>query len=146
MAVAVVAAGSCGSDPFAPDQDQLAKAEARWAGTGFASYDFDVRVSCFCVASSFGSVTISVRNLVPVSAVRTDSGKTVDTLYLQQIATVDRMFASAHGFIAARPASFKATYDSSLGFPTMVQVDPNATVADDEFGFTVLGLRAFLPP
>lgn len=72
--------GSCG-DPLGPDRDQLASAQARWAAAGLASYDFDVRVSCFCVAASFGPVTISVRNHQVVSVVRSDSGTAVDSLY-----------------------------------------------------------------
>ncbi len=139
-------AGSCGGDPLGLDQGQLASAQARWVGAGLASYDFDVRVSCFCLAETFGSVTISVRNHQVVSVVRTDSGTTVDSLYFQGVLTVDRMFATTRGFINAKPAAFRATYDPSLGFPTMVAVDPVANAADDEFSFTVSGLRAFLPP
>lgn len=145
-ALALVASGSCGGDPLGPDKDQLAKAEALWAGAGFSSYDFDVRVSCFCVASTFGFVTISVRNHQPVSVVRTDSGTTVDTLNFQDVLTVDRMFATTGRFLAGKPATFTATYEPSLGYPTLVSVDAAANVADDEYSFTVIGLRAFLPP
>lgn len=55
------------------------------------------------------------------------------------------MFATTRGFINAKPATFEATYDPSLGYPTLVAVDPIANAADDEYRFTVLGLLPFLP-
>jgi hypothetical protein len=136
---------SCG-DPFGSDQDQLAMAEARWAAVGPASYDFDVSVSCFCIATSFGTVTVSVRNHQVVSVVRSDSGTAVDSAFFRSVLTVDRMFATVLGFLDRKPASFRATYDPSQGYPTMLSVDPATNTADDEFSFTVSGLRAFLPP
>ena len=147
LALAIVAwSGSCGGNPLGPAESQLAKAESRWAAAGPVSYDFDVQVSCFCVASSFGTVTVSVRNHQVVSLVRTDSGTAVDSIYFENVLTVDRMFAAEQRYLDAKPASFRADYDANLGYPTLVSVDPNASVADDEYSFQVHGLRAFLPP
>lgn len=78
--------------------------------------------------------------------IRWREATTVDTLFFENVLTVDRMFATTAAFLDGKPASFHATYDPNLGYPTVVAVDPNARVADDEYRFTVLGLRAFLPP
>lgn len=136
---------SCGN-PLGPAENDLARATARWSAAGPASYDFDLQVSCFCVATTFGTVTVSVRNHQVVSVVRSDSGTAVDSLDFQNVLTVDRMFATERGFLDRKPASFRADYDANLGYPTLVSVDPVASVADDEYSFQVHGLRAFLPP
>ena len=146
LVLAVLCAASCDGNPFEPDQLQLNRAEARWSANGPASYDFDVRVSCFCIATTYGTVTVSVRNRQAVSVVRADSGTMVDSLYFQSVLTVDRMFANVHGFLSTHPASFHATYDPALGYPTAVAVDPNAMVADDEFAFQVLAMRGLPTP
>jgi hypothetical protein len=138
--------GSCDGNPLGTQLDHLAQAEARWQAAGLTSYDFDLQVSCFCVAAELGPVTISVRNGQVLSVVRADSGTTVDSLYFQQYLTIDRMFATTRGFIDGKPAAFQASYDSNLGYPTLIALDGKANVADDEVSYGVLALRAFLPP
>ena len=137
---------SCTGNPLGPAENELAQAAARWSAAGPPSYDFDVQVSCFCAATTFGTVTVSVRNHQVVSVVRADSGTTVDSLDFSTVLTVERMFATERGYLDAKPASFRADYDANLGYPTLVSVDPKASVADDEYSFQVLALRAFLPP
>ena len=147
IALSIVAGSvSCNGTPLGPAESELAHAAARWSAAGPASYDFDVQVSCFCLATTFGTVTVSVRNHEVMSVVRADSGTTVDSLDFQSVLTVDRMFATEQGYLDRKPASFRADYDANLGYPTLVSVDPSARVADDEYSFQVLGLRAFLPP
>ncbi|HET9709032.1 MAG TPA: DUF6174 domain-containing protein [Gemmatimonadales bacterium] len=136
----VLCSVSCG-DPLGADRDQLAESQARWGAQGVATYEFDVRISCFCVAASYGSVTISVDNRQVVSVVRTDSGTPVDSQYFQGVLTVERMFATLRHFLDAKPAFFTASYDRRWGFPTSLGVDPIRNAADDEYGFTVLAFR-----
>ena len=137
---------SCDGTPLWPDQSQLARAEARWSAAGPASYDFDVRVGCYCIGTTFGTVTVSVRNRQAVGVVRSDSGTTVDSIYFQIVLTVDRMFADVRGYLSGKPASFHAAYDATLGYPTALSVDPIANAADDEYSFQVLALRAVPTP
>jgi uncharacterized protein DUF6174 len=146
IALAILWAASCDGNAFGPDQFQLDRAQARWSAAGPASYDFDVRVSCFCIATTYGTVTVSVRNHQAVSVVRTDSGTVVDSLYFQNVLTVDRMFADVRRFLDRDPARFHAAYDATLGFPTAVSVDPNAQTADDEYSFQVLAMRGLPTP
>ena len=142
----LILGAACDGNAFGPQEVQLAGAEARWSAAGPASYDFDVRVSCFCVGTTFGTVTVSVRNHQVAGIMRADSGTTVDTVYFQGVLTVDRMFAGAHEFLNSKPASFHAVYDPTLGYPTALSVDQDARAADDEFGFQVLALRAVSGP
>lgn len=147
IALAIVAwSVSCNGNPLGPAENDLARASALWSAAGPASYDFDLQVNCSCAATAFGTVTVSVRNHQVVNVVRADNGTTVDSLDFQGVLTIDRMFATERGFLDAKPVSFRADYDAHLGYPTLVSVDPNANVANDAYGFQVVGLRAVLTP
>ena len=135
----------CGEGAVTP-QLELAAAQSRWHAAGITNYDFDLQVACFCVATTFGSVTISVRNGQPTGIVSTDSGTVVDTLYFKGYLTVDRLFATLDQILGAKPAAFTADYDPGLGFPTEVSIDGNARVPDDELGLRILALRPFVTP
>jgi hypothetical protein len=131
---------ACDAGALSP-RDELAAARAHWQAAGIMNYDFDLRVSCFCIATTFGTVTVSVRDGRPPIVESTDSGTVVDTVYFQDYLTVDRMFALLGRVLSARPASFAATYDPGFGFPAQVSVDANAQVADDELGLHIVALR-----
>jgi hypothetical protein len=144
LAVCLVA--TCARSPFDQHADDLAGAQARWQGAGISSYDFDLQRVCFCVPEATGPVTISVRNGAFTAIVRTDSGTAVDTLLFQDYLTMDRVFVTTRRFLDARPASFTASYDTALGFPTSVAVDPIARAVDDELTYAVLALRPVPSP
>lgn len=144
--VVVLGLGTGCSDGVLAPRLELATAQSRWQAAGITNYDFDLQVSCFCVATTYGSVTISVRNSQPSGVVSTDSGTAVDSLYFQDYLTVDRLFASLDRILSAKPATFTAAYDAGLGFPRDVSIDGNARVADDELGLRILSLRPAVTP
>ena len=135
----------CSDGAFTP-QMELVAARSRWQAAGITSYDFDLQVSCFCIATALGPVTISVRNGHPSAIVSTDSGTAVDSLYFQDYLTVDRLFASLERSISGKPAAFTASYDAAFGFPREASIDGNAQIADDELGLRVVSLRPVATP
>ena len=131
---------ACDATSLEPHID-LAAAQSRWEASGVTSYDFDLRVSCFCGPTAVGPVTISIRDGQFTGAVSIDNGAPVDSLYFQGFLTIDRVFATLHGVLDAGPAAFTASYDADLGFPTHVSYDGDTQIADDELALQVLAVR-----
>jgi hypothetical protein len=131
---------ACDGTSLAPRID-LAAAQSRWEASGVVSYDFDLRVSCFCGPTAVGPVTISIRDGQFTGAVSIDSGAAVDSLYFQGFLTIDRVFATLHRVLDAGPAAFTASYDADLGFPAHVSWDSDFQIADDELALQVLAVR-----
>lgn len=131
---------ACESSSLGPQID-LAAAQSRWEASGVVSYDFDLRVSCFCGPTAVGPVTISIRDGQFAGAVSIDGGTPVDSLYFQGFLTIDRVFATLHRILDAGPAAFTASYDADLGFPTHVSYDGDTQIADDELALQVMAVR-----
>jgi len=123
-------------------EDDLASAEARWHGAGITNYEMDVVRSCFCVAAQTRPVTVTVRGGAFVSLVYADSAAGVaDTTYFREYLTMERIFALLHQVLDTGPDGFSADYNGSLGYPTLVGIDPSHDLADEEFTIQVFGLR-----
>jgi uncharacterized protein DUF6174 len=144
LALLIGLCGACGDAPLMP-QFQLDAARSRWQAAGPPSYVFDLRLSCFCLQETYGTVSITVVDGRFVGEI-TSEGTSVDSLLFESYLTVDRALELTQRLLEAKPASFTASYDPSLGYPTMVSVDPNARAADDEISFRILALHAILPP
>jgi hypothetical protein len=139
-------AAGCARSPFEQRADDLSAARMRWRTAAISSYDFDLEKSCFCIQEALGPVTISVRNGQFAGIFSTDGGTAVDTMLFQEFLTMDRVFETTQRLLDSRPASFTASYDAALGFPTTVAVDPNAQAVDDELTYQVLSLRPTTMP
>jgi hypothetical protein len=135
---------ACSDGPLMPAFD-LATARARWQAAGPPSYVFDLQLSCFCLQQIIGTVSITVVDGRFVDAIASDGSK-VDSLLFENYLTVDRALETTRRLLEAKPASFVASYDRSLGYPALVSVDPIAQAADDEVSFGILALHAILPP
>jgi hypothetical protein len=123
-------------------EDDLASAEARWRDAGIADYEMDVLRHCFCVPAQIRPVTVTVRGGAFVSLVYADSAAGVaDTTYFREYLTMERIFALLHKVLDSGPDGFSADYHGSLGYPTLVGIDPDHGLANEEFTIGVFALR-----
>ena len=53
----------------------------------------------------------------------------------QRYKTVDQLFAAVHSINKDSVASFNVEFDSTYGYPASFYVDPNAQIADEEYGY-----------
>lgn len=135
---------ACSDAPLMPVLD-LAVARSRWLASGPPSYVFDLQLSCFCPQQTIGTVSITVVDGRFVDA-RASDGSSADSLLFEGYLTVDRALETTRRLLEAKPASFAASYDPSLGYPILVSVDPIALAVDDELTFRILAFHAILPP
>lgn len=135
-AALVALAAGCTRNPNSPAAwaAALSASEARWHAAALQNYTYGIVRTCYCTADQLRSVRVTVRGGVLSSIVYTDSvGGAADTTLFRQYLTMDRYFALLDQVMAAGPADFRASFSSSLGYPAYVQVDPVASVLDDEF-------------
>lgn len=113
-------------------RERLDEARARWASRGPSSYSITATRSCECLPSMIGPVTIVVSNGVVQSRRYASTGDTVPTPLASEFLSVEEMFARIQRFMALHPARLDVRYDPDTGYPTMVSIDYNARIADDE--------------
>lgn len=137
----LVAAASC-SDATGPGHQltDLEAARQRWKAQDLHTYAFTLQRSCFC--TNIHPLYVLVLSDTVAGAFDFETGQWVD----QQLGeTVDGLFT----FIQTatdRPARLiRATYDAAQGFPTEIDYDGAAEIADDEIFYRVSDVHR-VPP
>jgi hypothetical protein len=116
---------------------QLASAEARWATTKPAAYEFRVEAAC--------NGLIPPRPpgyeppLMRVRAAR-NTTEIDPSAWSAKYDTVEKQFAFIRTAWNSKPVGMNVEYDQRLGHPIRVCVDPTL-VTDDEFGFVVTDFK-----
>jgi hypothetical protein len=135
----LLSGAACEAATAPGDVDNLAAARARWSQSGGDSYSYVVNRSCFCVLGG-RTVTVTVRNGVVSAAEYAETGGPVESTFLTYVATVPDLFDLIQDALAKDPAYFAATYDPVFGYPTRIEIDPSANVADDEVALSARNL------
>ena len=131
---------ACGN-PTGPDS-QLKSARAKWVSQAPAAYSYTVSRGCFCPVEAIGPVTVLVRNGVVESLKYTQTGADVPQQYRSFFPTVEGLFAQIDSARSQHVARLDVTYDSTLGYPTRIDVDVNRHTADEEYTYVASNLLA----
>lgn len=143
----VPALAACADIPTEPAPlHDFDRALQRWEAAAPFAYRYRVQVNCFCGEERTRPVSVVVVNGQTVSLLYADSLTPADTVLFSDVRTMDRLFARLRSILDNGPASFTATYDPGLGFPTTVWADPVAQVVDEEVGYVVTDFHPFMPP
>jgi len=127
--------------PTAPDElDRLAEARVLWQTQGSDSYTYELTRACFCVLSG-RRVNVTVENGAVVAAEYADSKAAVESALLSYLQTVPDLFDLVDDALIRKVASFMTSYDPIYGYPTQIEIDYSATIADDEVSFTARNLQ-----
>lgn len=135
-----------GPDTFGTPDDRAAttaayaQARARWDSVRPASYDYRLRVLCFCAPSVTSPVTVTVRGTQVVGVVR-DGGGAVEPELADLYPSVDGMFDQIRDAIAEDADEIRVTYDPATGMPTEVVIDRSYMIADEEVRYEAGGLQ-----
>jgi Family of unknown function (DUF6174) len=147
LTIALLGVWSAATAAQAPShEDQLAAAEAKWAANKPQVYEFTLNLLGFLPPAppSFDPMVFRVEDGVGslVTGARTAVLKTGSASGVEKYGTVEKQFAFIRAALAKRPYRVEIEYDSDLGYPRRVYIDPQQNVADDEYGFTVEGFRS----
>jgi hypothetical protein len=136
------AAASC-SDATGPQHDatELRAARQRWQAQNLHTYAFTLQRSCFC--GNVDPLYIVVVNDTVAGVLDLQTGAAED---LRSGVTVDGLFAFVQSAIDHHAQLIRAEYDGAKGFPTEIDYDGAAAIADDEITYRATDVHPVTPP
>lgn len=141
----VLLVGGC-SDPTGPEEVRLTAAQRRWESTRPASnsYTMQQRVLCFCVTgSSTFQVTVTSGSIT--RAVNLATGESLSVTLLTIFRTVDQLFTQAREGLPREGVVQSMAFDATLGYPTMLSLDPVRGAIDDEVTYITSNVAPLAP-
>ena len=123
-------------------EDELTAARTRWAQEGPRTYVMVLFRSCECTPEMTGPVRVTVANGNILSRRYTENGTIVSASMSTAFPDVEGLFDFIED--AQRQNAFRldVRYDPLLGYPTLISVDYDRMIADDEFVYTTLDFHA----
>jgi hypothetical protein len=125
-----------------PVSDSLLQAsQARWSASHVSSYQYRFRWECYCSQDHVRIVDINVTGGVITRVTDVETGARLTGQEAAGYRTIDGLFDFVRGALDQSAASVNGAFDPSLGYPSLVNVDYVAGMADDENGFRIYSLR-----
>lgn len=143
--IALLAAGISCSDSTGPTRpsDQIAdieRARQQWRAQNLHTYAFTIQRACFC--GNNDRLFVVVLSDTVAGVVDLDTAQDVDR---QLGKTVDELFAFIQSAIDRPAQLIRAQYDAAKGFPTEIDYDGAAQIADDEIFYRVSDVHPIAP-
>ena len=135
---ALTALAACGRDGslLDPGRSELEVARAKWLAQRPEKYAFTVRKACFCAVT--GEVRVYVQHDTVVGAFILDGARSIDG---RNYESIEELFDFIDRAITNHAAVIRATYDPVLGYPTSIEYDGAANIADDEVNYTLTDVK-----
>ncbi|NEO49518.1 MAG: hypothetical protein F6K55_37625 [Moorea sp. SIO4A3] len=139
LLVMILPLSACSSDP-SPEQ-QLEQNQERWETQKLDNYRYRLQVACYCIGDVTKPVVVEIRNGETTSIVAADSGKPVNRKFFDNYDSVSKLFDVVQKAIDQDYYKLDVTYDPTLGYPTKIDMDYRAEIADDERTLTIDNLE-----
>ncbi len=104
----------------------------RWKAYGFQHYSIEQHPVCFC---GLRPANVFVKDGIIIDVIRVSDSTSLSPSERSQFKTIDELFALIKNIHPESIAIFSVSYDSMFGYPTEIWVDPDAGVADEEYGY-----------
>ena len=109
-----------------------------WNKQNILNYRYTFSNSCFCIPEARGPVVIEVRNGKTTSITSVETGQPVtNPEYFQNYNTIPKLFNVIQDAIARQTYSLDVNYAAKDGYPTQINIDYNAQIADEELFLTI---------
>lgn len=139
IAASIALAAGCGGDSNSlvdPGRSDLEIARARWLAQRPGQYAFNARKACFCAV--VGEVRVYVDGDSVIGVVGLPDAQPIDT---RNYESIEQLFDFIDRAITNHAAVIRATYDPVLGYPTSIEYDGAANIADDEVSYTLTDVK-----
>ncbi len=125
-----------------PDSDLITwqKNWNKWESMNMTHYGYNFRASCYCIDEWVREVSVTVNNDSVISILFTDDGEPPQILQISNWHTINSLFDLSNTIIE-EAAEFKLEYDKTYGNPTLISVDWDFEIADDEFTFYLSNIK-----
>jgi Family of unknown function (DUF6174) len=137
----LMVAMSC-SDSLAPQRQttDLEAAHQRWRAQNLHTYAFALQRSCFC--GNVHPLYIAVVNDTVVGALDLETVTWVDR---QLGETIEDLFTFVQSAIDRPAQQIRVVYDTAKGFPSEIDYDGAAQIADDEISYRISDVHPITP-
>ncbi|MBD2773603.1 DUF6174 domain-containing protein [Iningainema tapete] len=112
-----------------------------WNQQRISNYRYILTNSCFCIPDARGPVVIEVRNGITTSITNAATGQPVNPDFFQKYDTIPKLFNLTKKAIVGGAFSVNVQYDSTLGYPTQINIDYNSQIADEEIYLSIKDLQ-----
>ena len=112
----------------------------KWESMNMNHYVYNFRASCYCIDEWVREVSVTVNNNSVISVLFTNDGEPPQTLQISDWHTINSLFDLSKAIIE-EAAEFKLEYDRTYGNPTLISVDWDFEIADDEFIFNLSSVK-----
>jgi len=112
----------------------------KWESMNMNHYVYNFRASCYCIDEWVREVSVTVNNNSVISVLFTDDGELPQTLQISDWHTINSLFDLSKTIIE-EATEFKLEYDKTYGNPTLISVDWDFEIADDEFTFYLSNVK-----
>jgi len=139
LAVAI-SCGDATGPGHQPTPTDLEAARQLWLAQNLHTYAFTIQRSCFC--ANIHPLYVFVLSDTVAGVLDLQTGESVDR---QLGETVDGLFSFVQNAIDGHAQMIRAEYDAAKGFPTEIDYDGQAQIADDEISFRVSDVHPVSP-
>jgi hypothetical protein len=151
LIASIAAVGSCMSPstpatPLPPMVQALNTARNQFATPPRPTYSVTWQQSCFCSADDTRAMRITVTNGVITSAVFADTLQPVGATTRNNLKTIDGVFAMIQHAIDEDFDEVSVAYDSQMGYPRTVQLNPSLGAADAGMSLTLSDIAVAATP
>ena len=112
----------------------------KWESMNMNHYVYNFRASCYCIDEWVREVSVTVNNNSVISVLFTNDGEPPQTLQISDWHTINSLFDLSKAIIE-EAAEFKLEYDRTYGNPTLISVDWDFEIVDDEFIFNLSSVK-----
>jgi len=112
----------------------------KWESMNMNHYVYNFRASCYCIDEWVREVSVTVNNNSVISVLFTNDGEPPQTLQISDWHTINSLFDLSKAIIE-EAAEFKLEYDKTYGNPTLISVDWDFEIVDDEFIFNLSSVK-----
>ena len=141
--LALLALAMACRDAVGPDRRQIGDFETahqRWQAQGLHTYAFTLQRTCFC--ANLHPLYVLVLSDAVAGVFDLETGTWIDPKLGQ---TVEELFVFVQNAIDAHARLIRAEYDSAKGFPTEIDYDGAAQIADDEISYHISDVHPITP-
>ncbi|BAY65157.1 hypothetical protein NIES22_52600 [Calothrix brevissima NIES-22] len=109
-----------------------------WEKQNILNYRYTFSNGCFCIPDARGPVVIEVRNGKTRSITSVETGlRVTNPEYFENYNTIPKLFNVIQDAIARQAFSLDVNYSARYGYPTQINIDYNAQIADEELYLTI---------
>jgi hypothetical protein len=131
------------SEEIGADYSAIPDPRARWQAYQLRNYVFEQQRTCFCINGG-ETCLVYVSNDKVVDVVRKSDGQSVFREFGFLYKTANQLLDLADSLKSVTVARLVVEYDTRFGFPRYIYVDPNAQMADEEYGYLTTSVKKLL--